>query len=81
MDHVFGRLRAELGMPVLATGLGVAVLVGEWFTRSAPLRTESPHRGLCHVGASPVDSDDQAALAKQYCGTPHRVVGHSEVAG
>ncbi len=38
-------------------------------------------RKLCHVGAPPVDSDNQAALAEQHRGAPHSVVGHPAVAG
>jgi len=28
-----------------------------------------------------MDSDNQAALAKQYCGAPRGVVGYPEIAG
>jgi hypothetical protein len=39
------------------------------------------HQALRHIGAPPVDGDDQAALAQQHRGAPHGVVGHPEVAG
>jgi hypothetical protein len=38
-------------------------------------------RRLRHVGAPPVDSDNQSALAKQHRSPPHSVVCHPEIAG
>jgi hypothetical protein len=41
----------------------------------------SSSRALRHVSAPSMDRDDQAALAQQYRGASHGVVGHPQVAG
>jgi hypothetical protein len=65
-----------------AAGFGDHDLV---FTTIASLLSTSSagcvRRRLSHVGAPPVDGNDQAALAKQRRGPPYGVVGHAAVTG
>ena len=85
MDQVFIRSHTESAVHQAcrfpATGQAQPCERGSGPREMRPLRAGSPHRELCHVGASPVDRDDQAALAEQYRGAPHGVIGDSTVAG
>ena len=78
------RPRQEARAAGGSRGGGMRAVLRSW-TGYLP-DTSQPHRAgtggrLRYVGAPPVHSDDQAALAEQHRGPPHSVVGHPAVAG